>query len=154
MGLYFAYGSNMSRKFMRRLCPAARALGPASLSGWRFAIVASGFASIKPAPGGAVHGVLWRLSPRDRAVLDTYEDVESGLYRRRVVPVRHRGRLVPAMVYVGRGQSGGRATSEYCRLVIEAARDWELPIPYQRELGRRMSPRRLSKQHSASQPKL
>ncbi|HXW23776.1 MAG TPA: gamma-glutamylcyclotransferase family protein, partial [Xanthobacteraceae bacterium] len=87
MTLHFAYGSNMSRALMQRRCPGARALGPARLDGWRFTIMREGYASIVPAAGAAVHGVAWRLSPRDLAALNAYESLDRGLYLRRVLPV-------------------------------------------------------------------
>ena len=78
---YFAYGSNMSRTLMSAHCPNAQALGCAVLDGWRFLVTTSGYASIMLAPGRQVHGVLWRLTPRDLAALNAYESVDSGLYR-------------------------------------------------------------------------
>ena len=64
---YFAYGSNMNRAMMRRHCPGAKAIGPAMLRGCRFIITIDGYGSIVPSRGGIVHGVLWRLTPRDVA---------------------------------------------------------------------------------------
>ena len=49
--LHFAYGSNMSRALMHRRCPQAKALGTASISGWRFVITPDGFGSIAPGAG-------------------------------------------------------------------------------------------------------
>jgi gamma-glutamylcyclotransferase (GGCT)/AIG2-like uncharacterized protein YtfP len=138
MTLYFAYGSNMNRRLMRRLCPSAVALGLALLKGWRFCITNSGYASIVPAPGAEVHGVLWRLTPRDRAVLDAYEDIDSGFYRRRILPVRHGAQSVPALVYVGTDRGDGRARPNYRQIIMEAAREWQLPQHYLLELTRRM----------------
>ena len=78
MTLHFAYGSNMSRILMRRHCPAAREIGTATLGGHRFVITADGYASIAAASGKTVHGVLWRLTPRDLAALNIYEGLGSG----------------------------------------------------------------------------
>lgn len=138
MTLYFAYGSNMSRTLMRVLCPGAEALGQARLEGWRCRITTSGYASVMRAPGSVVHGVLWRLSPRDRAVLDGYEDVASGLYRRCVLPVRYGTRVVPALVYVGRHRGEGRPKPGYQNIVLNAASEWKLPQRYVTELARRL----------------
>ena len=81
--LHFAYGSNMSRALMAARCKGAQALGLATLPGWRFMINAEGFGSIARSPGDRVHGVLWRLTPRDLAAINAYESVDSGLYLRR-----------------------------------------------------------------------
>jgi len=86
MTLYFAYGANMERAAMAKRCQSARALGPALLRGWRYVIV-GGYGSVAPARGMSVFGVLWRLTPRDLAALNTFESLDSGLYRRAVMTV-------------------------------------------------------------------
>jgi hypothetical protein len=136
MTLHFAYGSNMSRTIMRRHAPAAQPLGVAELAGYRFVITADGYASIRPAPAHMVHGVLWRLSPRDRITLDGWENVAGGLYRTVVLPVRNGGRGIPALIYIARTVGEGRPKPGYMELVIAAAREWDLPVAYVRSLQR------------------
>jgi hypothetical protein len=135
MTLHFAYGSNMSRPHMRARCPDARALGIVTLAGWRFVIGPDGFASLARQPGGRVHGVLWRLSTRDVAAINAYENVQSGLYLRRRLPVRLKPSAT-ALVYVARRQGTGTPRPGYIDQVVEAARDWKLPQPYIRSLAR------------------
>ena len=130
MTLHFAYGANMSRAVMRRYAPGAHALGVAELLGYRFVITADGYASVKPARAVTVHGVLWRLTPRDRVLLDAWENVAAGLYRAETRPVRNAGRLVPALVYVARPGGEGRPKPGYMELVTAAAREWEMPADY------------------------
>ena len=127
MTLHFAYGSNMSRAQMRARCPGARALGTATLDHWRFIIGIAGHGSIAPRPGAVVHGVLWRVGVRDLAAINAYENIDSGLYIRRIVPVRHRATMLPALVYILRRSGKGRPRPGYIHLVVEAARDWGLP---------------------------
>jgi hypothetical protein len=134
--LYFAYGSNMSRTIMRRHAPAARPAGVAELAGYCFFITADGYASIKPAPGQNVHGVLWRLSPRDRVGLDAWENIEGGLCRAVTLPVRSGGRRMTALVYIARQSGEGKPKPGYMELVIAAARAWGLPPDYLRSLQR------------------
>ena len=86
--LHFAYGSNMSRAPMRARCPSAREVGTATLAGHRLIITSDGYASVVPQPGGVVHGLLWRLAPRDVAALNAYESLDTGLYRIVTLPVR------------------------------------------------------------------
>ena len=136
MTLYFAYGSNMSRALMRRRCPAARELGPAALDGFRLLINDDGYATVVPFPGGRVEGVLWRLSPRDRAALNAYERTDIGLYRAVPMAVRAGAARVRALVYVARSRREGRPRPGYHALVVEAARDAGLPAPYVRTLVR------------------
>src|ERR1043166_6273151 len=105
--LHFAYGSNMDRAALRRRCPAATAIGTARLENWRFVVTRDGYASIVPAPGSAVHGVLWRLTARDLAAVNAYESLDSGLYRRRMLPVRQGGRRLKGLVYIARDACAG-----------------------------------------------
>lgn len=140
---YFAYGSNMHRAGMARRCPGARALGVATLAGWRFVIGTHGYASIVRAPGCAVVGVLWRLTARDVAALNAYESLDSGLYVRCHLTVRHDGVARSALVYVGRPSGEGRPRPGYLELVLEGARDWQMPERYIRKL-QRYAPARFS----------
>ena len=137
MTLYFAYGSNMSRALMGMRCAGAQPLGRAMLAGWRFMINRDGHGTIAPRSGDCVHGVLWRLSMRDLAALNAYEGVDTGLYARRLMPVRHGSRRVTALVYIARAGGKGRPRPSYVDVVVEAGRDWQLPEAYIRSLARR-----------------
>lgn len=134
MTLYFAYGSNMSRADMAARCPCALALGVAKLTGWRFIIADAGYASIAPALGGRVIGVLWRITPRGLAALNAFESLDSGLYVRRQIMVRHDRDAKSAMVYVARNGGKGRPRPGYPELVVTAAREWAMPAEYIRTL--------------------
>ena len=136
MSLHFAYGSNMSRALMGMRCPGAGAIGTAALRGWRFVITADGVGSIARRPGAVVHGVLWRLGPRDLAAINAYEDLDAGLYTRRLLPVRCDGRLAPALLYIARWRGQGVPRPGYMSVVVEAAREWDLPDVYIRSLQR------------------
>ena len=133
---HFAYASNMNCTLMSRRCPTALRLGVAHLNGWRLIITSDGYASIVPAPGEIVHGVLWRLMPRDWAILNAYESLESNLYRRQPVSVVAAGQRVRAIAYVARDRTPGRPKPGYLDTVIAAAAEWELPADYIRALGR------------------
>jgi gamma-glutamylcyclotransferase (GGCT)/AIG2-like uncharacterized protein YtfP len=136
MTLYFAYGSNMSRALMHRLCPHARPLGIAVLDDHRFIITVDGYASVVIDPRACVHGVLWRVGPREITALNAYESVDTGLYRRRILPVRHAGERASALVYVGRSCRHGQPKPGYMELVLAGARDWTLPAAYVATLAR------------------
>ena len=138
MTLYFAYGSNMSRALMRPRCPSAREIGMARLDGWQFMIMREGYASIVPAPGGAVHGVLWRLTPRDIAALNAYERLDQGLYHTAKVAVRRGAQRVAALVYVGGSRTAGAPRPGYLELVLASAREVGLPADYVVSLSRFM----------------
>jgi len=136
MTLYFAYGSNMNRAAMRRRCPGARAIGPASLEGYRFFVGREGWGSVRLSAGDTVHGVLWRLTPRDIAALHAYELLHKGLYDVRYLPVRSGARRVQAMIYLLRRRVEGRPRPGYAEMIAAAARGWQLPERYVRSVER------------------
>jgi len=128
--LHFAYGSNMSAALMRRRCPGARPEGCAWLPGYRFIIMRSGYASVAPAPGSSVHGLLWRLTPRDVAALNVYENLTVGLYRTGTMAVVSHRRRRAALVYIGCDSAPGRPRPGYLDVVTQAARDAGFPPRY------------------------
>ncbi|HEY7230102.1 MAG TPA: gamma-glutamylcyclotransferase family protein [Pseudolabrys sp.] len=136
MTLYFAYGSNMNRPAMQRRCPGARVMGPAALDGYRFFVGIEGWGSVAPSAGSVVHGILWRLTPRDIAALHAYELLHQGLYDVRYLPVRSGHRRVRAMIYLLRRRARGRPRPGYLELIAAAARGWRLPEPYVRSIER------------------
>jgi gamma-glutamylcyclotransferase (GGCT)/AIG2-like uncharacterized protein YtfP len=146
--LSFAYGSNMSLEPMRQRCPGARLLGTATLRGYRFVIMTNGYASVVPDPSGVVHGILWRIRPRDLAALDAYEEVAEGLYSRDLLPVLSNGQTMMALVYLGMEKSEGAPREGYMELVVQAAREHRLPEDYIESLVR-LAPGHL-KSNSAS----
>jgi Gamma-glutamyl cyclotransferase, AIG2-like len=134
--LYFAYGSNMNRGAMARRCPAARAVGAGRLDGYEFFVGIDGWGSVKPQAGVSVHGVLWRLTPRDIAALNAYELLHAGLYDVRYLPVRSGARLLPAMIYLLRRRATGRPKRGYIEMIAAFARDWKLPEDHVRSVER------------------
>lgn len=134
--LYFAYGSNMSRRLMALRCPGAVACGSATCERHEFFVNTGGHGSIRPAPGHRVHGVIWRLAAGHIAALNNYEGIDAGVYRRTMTSVRTGDGMRSALVYVTRNTGKGRPHSAYMPLVIAAARDWAFPDAYIRELSR------------------
>jgi hypothetical protein len=128
--LHFAYGSNMYRAIMRRHAPSAAPIGVGELADHRFIITADGYASVERAVGQTVHGVLWRITPRDRVTLDGWENVAGKLYRAETMPVRRDGRLHRTLIYIARPRREGRPKAGYMELVVAAARQWNFPAAY------------------------
>jgi gamma-glutamylcyclotransferase (GGCT)/AIG2-like uncharacterized protein YtfP len=121
---------------MRRRCPSARFEGCARLPGYRFIVMRSGYASVVPAPGSSVHGVLWRVTPRDVAALNAYENLDGGLYEAATLAVMSHRRRRAALVYIGRNRCPGRPRPGYLDIVTQAARDAGFPPHYVRCLKR------------------
>ena len=116
--------------------PGSRGPRPARLAGYEFFIGIDGWGSVRRVPGQVVHGVLWRLTPRDRAVLDAYELLHKGLYNVRMLPVRHGSHTTQAMVYLLRRAASGRPKPGYAEMCASAAREWGLPQRHVRDIGR------------------
>jgi gamma-glutamylcyclotransferase (GGCT)/AIG2-like uncharacterized protein YtfP len=134
MRYYFSFGSNMSRAHMERLCRGAEALGIARLDHHHFFIAHAGYASIARKRGAVVYGVLWKVTAAHIAKLDTYESVADGLYGEALIPVHHGERLLRALAYVASDPRPGLPKPGYQESVVAAAREWQLPEAYVREL--------------------
>lgn len=75
---YFAYGSNMWPPRMRARCPSARIVGTAVLSGWlvvydKPSVDGTAKLNIRSQSTGAVPGVVYEISDRERELLDRAE---------------------------------------------------------------------------------
>lgn len=137
---YFAFGANMCSRVLaaRRVTPLARE--PAKLPDYRLAFLEKGFpffepafASIEPAPGDTVHGVLLQLEQRGFAFIDS---TESPGYRLLEVDVigRDSGRVCAATYASRRPVQGLVPSRRYLELICEGARENGLPGDYVRRL--------------------
>lgn len=137
---YFAFGANMSSRVLsaRRVRPLSRE--PAALAGYRLVFHERGvpifepaFASIEPAAGGIVHGVLLRLEHAAFSLIDSTEGPGYDLLEVDVVG-RDSGR-VRATAYTSRRPVAGLVPSRrYLDLLCEGARENGLPADYVRRL--------------------
>ncbi len=136
MTLYFAYGSNMHRAAMLARCPSARPIGASKLAGYEFFIGVDGWGSVRRAQGKVVHGVAWRLTPRDLAALHAYELLHKQIYLVRYLPIRVGSRTALSMVYVLRRAVSGKPKPGYAEMCAAAARTWGLPEHHVRVIAR------------------
>ena len=102
--LYFAYGSNINLHQMERRCPDATVVEPVVLPNhellFRGNSSGCGVATIRPKKGRQVHGLLWRITPRDELALDFYEGYPH-LYDKQPVNVTiQSGAEITVMAYV------------------------------------------------------
>jgi phage replication-related protein YjqB (UPF0714/DUF867 family)/gamma-glutamylcyclotransferase (GGCT)/AIG2-like uncharacterized protein YtfP len=123
---YFAYGSNLSTAQMTRRCPGARDPQPATLADHDWLINERGVATVEPAEGSEVHGVLWQLTDHDLAVLDSAEGVPVR-YRRDRLEVRTGSGPSPAWVYIDHRVEPGPPRPGYLERVLDGARQHGLP---------------------------
>jgi gamma-glutamylcyclotransferase (GGCT)/AIG2-like uncharacterized protein YtfP len=130
MRLYFAYGSNMDRAHMAKLCCGAEPMGVASAENQLYYIAACGYASMTPRRNARTYGVLWKIGAQHIARLDEYEGVKTELYASAAIPVRHGGKLLRAMIYYACEAKSGLPKLGYQENVIAAARSWAFPAEY------------------------
>jgi gamma-glutamylcyclotransferase len=144
---YFAYGSNMNpaRLADQRLKERAVEMGPrigGRLDGWQLAFnkvarapAGAAACNIVEAPGEVVHGTLNQMPEAGLAVLDIWEGVAGGHYKRAIVPVvrADTGETVEAVVYVAlKVGEGLKPTREYLGHLL-AGKDL-LPAAYWEKL--------------------
>lgn len=94
---YFAYGSNLHLKQMKRRCPSSKYIGKARLVNYRWQINERGYANVVEAPGHWVDGLVYEINPVDEAKLDINEGVSKNAYTKRYMKVHlHRA---PSTLY-------------------------------------------------------
>lgn len=148
--LYFAYGSNLDPRQMRRRCPSSRFVCPARLDDYRLAFSLRsrkrrcGVANVLAEPGAAVWGAVYRINhPRDIEVLDAAEGFRPGRkrgnrYQRNVVrvqPLLQPGaaatNLLSTAIYIAQPEKAPPPPSAaYLGQMIFGADHWRLPGDY------------------------
>ena len=131
MQRYLAYGSNLCTQQMAHRCPAAQAGEVVSLPGWRFIINNRGVATILPDPAARVLGLIWHLTPDCERVLDHYEGVDIGLYRRVDLMAGHG----LALVYLAADTNPGAPRPRYLEGILSAAEALSFDPSYRSELA-------------------
>lgn len=130
---YFAYGSNMDPRTMRRTVPEAKVIGPGRLEGFRleFNVYSDrwqgGAANLEPDDDGHVWGVVWEMAPDNLEALDTYIGHPT-FYRREQVAVRVARNTEECQTYRVAHQRGYvRPTPQYLARLRGAVRLQGLP---------------------------
>lgn len=147
MFLYFAYGSNMSRRQMRERCPDHECLGRAVLKNHALCFPRSspirkcGVAGLVERPGAEVWGVVYRLHDKDLAALDRREGYDHARpfhvnrYDRQTVQVVMEGGGIDCYTYLARPEPGEHVpNTEYLATIIAGAEENGLPEDYVRVL--------------------
>ena len=119
--LMFAYGSNLHVAQMANRCPAAEPLGRMILRGWR--LVFRGAADCVRESGAACYGGLWRITPACERVLDRFEGVASGVYRKEQVPSEND----PALIYCMNSTGIFPPSEDYLKVIEEGYLDFHMP---------------------------
>jgi phage replication-related protein YjqB (UPF0714/DUF867 family) len=123
---YFAYGSNLSVPQMARRCPGAVNPRPATLADHDWLINQRGVATVERFDGGEVHGVLWQVTDRDLATLDSAEGVPVRYRRDRLIVHTDDG-PAEAWVYIDHRVDPGPPRPGYLEHIVDGAMHHGLP---------------------------
>ena len=135
---YFAYGSNMAGPVMEAACAEHRFLGPARLSGYRFAFMrrsvrtGTGVADVVPDARGSVWGALYELEPDRLGALDRKETLGSAYEHLDVVVLTSDGASHRAMAYsvIAKEPVEVCPSLAYVEGLVQGARERSLPEDY------------------------
>ncbi|MDP4535349.1 gamma-glutamylcyclotransferase family protein [Alkalimonas collagenimarina] len=136
--LYFAYGSNMSLARLRQRVPSAERLGVYQLPGYQLRFhKASLDGSAKCDAlytGDASHqvlGVVYKMDPAERPVLDKAETLGTGYNAKQVVLHHVDGHSLEALIYYAiRIRDDVIPYDWYKHHVLVGAREVQLPMAY------------------------
>ena len=141
--IYFAYGSNLDPRQWAERCPRSEPVAVAWLPGHRLAfprrspIRNCAVASIVPAAGDGVWGMLYRMDAADFAALDRREGwfpdrpAESRYLRQAISVAQAGGERVEAVTYVAvPSPDPGLPSAAYLRHIIDGARHHRFPEAY------------------------
>ena len=129
--LYAAYGSNLSKRQMRVRCPNSNPVGIGKIQDYTLKF--DFHADIVPCVGRYVMVGLWDVADEDWAMLDKYEGVKGGYYKRVILPVETSFGVVNAVVYVMCGRHGySLPDSHYFNVILDGYEDFGIGFDHLR----------------------
>ena len=139
---YYAYGSNLSSRYIRYYCPSAAFVMKADLPNFQVEFRhysenrQGGISSIIEAPGELVQGVIYEVPEQELMDLDILESVPEGLYTRETfLLLGEDGQWHKADLYRVSNPTGPSPPSkESLDDMIEGAREHELTPEYTAKL--------------------
>ncbi len=136
VALYAAYGSNLDPAQMLVRCPHSPQRGTGWLEGWRLTFGGEdigwdgALATVVEHPGSRVFVVLYDVSEGDEKVLDTWDGVTLGYYRKAKVRVETLDGNVLAWLYVLNFYEGGLPSARSVGILADAAEQAGAPADY------------------------
>ena len=135
--VYFAYGSNMSTRWLQNRVASAKPIGRAKLPNKRLvcnkkSIDGSGKANLADSPRDIVWGVLYEI---DEVELKKLDKIERGYTRKTLEVITDEDSIVKAHVYISsKLTDDARPYDCYKELLIKGAREHHLPASYMKYL--------------------
>ena len=136
MTLYAAYGPNMDPHKMSARCPHSPLQGTGWLQGWRLTFGGEEYgwdgalATVVEDHLEQVFVAVYDVTEEDSAVLDDWESVSTGLYRKAKVRVATMNGEQLAWTYVLDAYEGGLPSASYLGIVADAAEAADAPDDY------------------------
>lgn len=140
---YFAYGANLSSKRLKRYKLFFEEVSVAKLPGHKLALTLAceyegkGYAGVEESPHHEVWGTLFKMDRFSLWILDVLEWAWFGSYERKKVSVQQQntGSIVQSWCYVVKSPVAGLSCSLiYKNLLLEAAKDWQFPENYVKQI--------------------
>ena len=122
---YFAYGSNLNKKQMKRRCKDSLFLQKIILKNYTLCFRSKyGVADIDKKSGSKVYGALYKISKSDESKLDIYEEYPT-LYKKMFF--RHGKKIVMAYIMVKKTNKT-TPTTRYFKTIKQGYRDRKINL--------------------------
>jgi len=123
--LYFAYGSNLNRKQMKRRCKDSLIKKKTTLKNYQLTFRSKyGAADIDKKKNSKVYGAVYEISKSDEKRLDLYEEYPN-LYKKKFF--RYNNKL--AMFYIMEKKSKRTPpTARYLKTIKQGYKDWKINV--------------------------
>jgi hypothetical protein len=145
MALYAAYASNLDPAQMALRAPHSPHEGNGWLVGWRLTFGGEdrgwegALATVVEDPTSSVYVALYDVPPMDEKLLDEWEGVQIGLFRKIRVRAQTLQGEALAWLYVLDDYEGGLPSARYLGLIADAAQTAGAPDDYVTDLRSRPS---------------
>lgn len=128
--LYFAYGADINKNHLLSICPKTSPLGPHYLKDFDIAFVGissrwrGGTITLVKKPGSSVQGILYRISPEEERLLDSYQGV----------PRNNRKKLIGKLedddlfTYISSSTTPHKPSQAYLQMIKEGYEEWGLDL--------------------------
>lgn len=124
---YWAYGSNLSIRQMKRRCPQAIKYGPMDVQDC--ALIFRAVADVTLREGAVTQGGLWQITTQCERELDAFEGVNSGRYMKRYFRITIHGKKYTCLFYQMRAKEGVLPPTErYLETIVDGYRDFGLDL--------------------------
>jgi gamma-glutamylcyclotransferase (GGCT)/AIG2-like uncharacterized protein YtfP len=134
--LYAAYGPNMDPRLMSERCPHSPLEGTGWLLGWRLTFGGEEFgwdgalATIVEDHFEQVFVAVYDVTDEDASLLDEWQSVSTGLYRKTRVRISTMNGEELCWTYVLDAYEGGLPSASYLGILADAAEAADAPVDY------------------------